>query len=93
MAAHLLGYVGEVTRDTIEANPYYQSGDYIGISGIERSYESELKGKKGVKYQMVDVHNRIQGSYRHGEADTTAQIGKNLISTLDADLQNMPNYC
>ena len=87
MAAHLLGYVGEVTRDMIEANPYYQSGDYIGISGIERSYENELRGKKGVKYQMVDVHNRIQGSYRHGEADTMAQIGRNLTSTLDADLQ------
>lgn len=87
MAAHLLGYVGEVTRDMIEANPYYQSGDYIGISGIERSYENELRGKKGVKYYMVDVHNRIQGSYLQGEADTMAQIGKNLITTLDADLQ------
>jgi penicillin-binding protein 2 len=87
MAAHLLGYVGEVTRDMIDANPYYQSGDYIGISGIERAYENELRGKKGMKYYMVDVHNRIQGSYLHGEADTTAQIGKNLISSIDADLQ------
>jgi penicillin-binding protein 2 len=87
MAAHLLGYVGEVTRDMIDANPYYQSGDYIGISGIERSYENELRGKKGMKYYMVDVHNRIQGSYLHGEADTSAQIGKNLISSIDADLQ------
>ncbi len=87
MAAHLLGYVGEVTREMINANPYYQSGDYIGISGIERSYENELRGKKGMKYYMVDVHNRIQGSYLHGESDTTAQIGKNLISSIDADLQ------
>lgn len=87
MAAHLLGYVGEVTRDMIDANPYYQSGDYIGISGIERSYEDELRGKKGMKYYMVDVHNRIQGSYLHGEADTTALIGKNLTSSIDADLQ------
>ncbi len=87
IAAHLLGYVGEVTRDIIEANPYYQSGDYIGISGIERSYENELRGEKGVKYLMVDVHNRIQGSYLQGEADTLPQIGKNLIATLDADLQ------
>ncbi len=87
MAAHLLGYVGEVNRTTIESNPYYESGDYIGISGIEKSYENELRGKKGVKYYMVDVHNRIQGSYLDGEADTTALIGKNLISTLDADLQ------
>lgn len=87
MASHLLGYVGEVTRDIIEADPYYQSGDYIGISGIERSYEEALRGKNGVKYYMVDVHNRIQGSYLKGDFDTTAQIGRNLISTLDADLQ------
>jgi penicillin-binding protein 2 len=87
LAAHLLGYVGEVNRATIEANAYYQSGDYIGISGIEKSYESELRGKKGVKYYMVDVHNRIQGSYLDGNADTTAVIGKNLVSTLDSDLQ------
>jgi penicillin-binding protein 2 len=87
LAAHLLGYVGEVTRDMIEANPYYKSGDYIGISGIERSYENELRGNKGVKYYMVDVHNRIQGSYRSGDEDTTAQIGRNLISSIDADLQ------
>lgn len=87
MAAHLLGYVGEVTRDMIQSNSYYQSGDYIGISGMERSYENELRGRKGVKYFMVDVHNRIQGNYRAGDSDTTAHIGKNLISTLDADLQ------
>jgi len=87
MAAHLLGYVGEVNRAMIESNPYYESGDYIGISGIEKSYEDELRGKKGVKYYMVDVHNRIQGSYLEGEADTTALIGKNLTSSLDADLQ------
>lgn len=87
MAAHVLGYVGEVNRAMIEAEPYYQSGDYIGISGIERSYEKQLRGGKGVKYYMVDVHNRIQGSYRDGEADTTARIGRNLTSTLDADLQ------
>jgi penicillin-binding protein 2 len=86
-AAHVLGYVGEVTQELIDTDRYYQSGDYIGISGIESSYEEELRGKKGVKYYMVDVHNRIQGSYRNGEADTMAHIGQNLITTLDIDLQ------
>jgi penicillin-binding protein 2 len=86
-AAHLLGYVGEVTRDMIETNPYYQSGDYIGISGLEKSYENELRGHKGVKFYMVDVHNRLQGSYRQGEADTTARIGQNITSSVDIDLQ------
>lgn len=86
-AAHVLGYVGEVTQELIDSNAYYQSGDYIGISGIESSYEKELRGDKGVKYYMVDVHNRIQGSYKGGEADTAAHIGKNLITTLDIGLQ------
>jgi len=87
IAPHVLGYVGEVTQNIIDTNSYYQSGDYIGISGIEAAYEKELRGKKGVKYYMVDVHNRIQGSYRDGEADTTAQTGTNLVTTLDSRLQ------
>lgn len=87
MAAHALGYVGEVTQTMIDTNSYYQSGDYIGISGIEAAYEEDLRGEKGVKYYMVDVHNRIQGSYRDGEIDTIAHIGRNLITTLDYRLQ------
>ncbi|MCL1821772.1 MAG: penicillin-binding transpeptidase domain-containing protein, partial [Prolixibacteraceae bacterium] len=87
MAAHVLGYVSEVSRSTIGQNPYYKPGDYIGASGIEKSYENELRGKKGVKYFMVDVHNRPQGSFRNGAADTTAVIGRNLTSSLDTRMQ------
>jgi len=87
LAAHALGYVGEVTQSRIDSNSYYQSGDYIGISGIESAYEEELRGEKGVKYFMVDVHNRLQGSYRNGELDTMARIGKNLVLSLDSRLQ------
>jgi penicillin-binding protein 2 len=87
VAAHALGYVGEVNQNVIKENPYYQSGDYIGISGIEASYENELRGEKGVKYFMVDVHNRIQGSYLKGASDSTAKIGRNLTITLDTRLQ------
>jgi len=87
IAAHALGYVGEVTQSRIDSNSYYQSGDYIGISGIEAAYEEDLRGVKGVKYFMVDVHNRLQGSYRSGAIDTVAHIGRNLGLTLDARLQ------
>ncbi|HPJ78461.1 MAG TPA: penicillin-binding protein 2 [Prolixibacteraceae bacterium] len=87
IAAHALGYVGEVTQAMIDSNAYYQSGDYIGISGIEAAYEEELRGEKGVKYYMVDVHNRIQGSYLEGEMDTIARIGRNLTTTIDYRLQ------
>lgn len=86
-AAHALGYVGEVTSNDINNNPYYKTGDYIGISGIEKTYEAQLRGIKGVKKNLVDVHNRIQGSYRSGREDVPAQIGNNITTTIDLELQ------
>ncbi len=86
-AAHALGYVGEVSNRDIKKDKYYKSGDYIGVSGIEKTYEKQLRGVKGVKKNLVDVHNRLQGSYRDGKEDIPAQIGKNITSTLDLDLQ------
>ncbi len=87
IAAHTLGYIGEVGNRVIESNPYYKMGDYIGISGIERTYEEVLRGRKGVKIMMVDVHNREVGSYMEGKFDTLAEMGSDLHITLDADLQ------
>lgn len=87
IAAHLLGYVGEVSPEMTDTSNYYKNGDYIGISGIEKSYENVLRGKKGVRIVMVDVHNREQGSYINGMYDTAAVAGKNLVCTIDADLQ------
>ncbi len=86
-AAHTLGYIGEVSPELILKNPYYRSGDYIGISGIERSYEELLRGKKGMKIQVVDVFNRPKGSFQHGKYDTTAFAGTDLYSSLDIELQ------
>jgi penicillin-binding protein 2 len=87
-AAHVLGYVSEVNDADIQKDDYYISGDYIGASGIEKTYEKQLRGIKGIKKQMVDVHNRIQGSYLEGAEDVPAKIGNNIVSTLDADLQS-----
>ena len=86
-AAHVLGYVGEITQSDLAKDSYYGMGDYIGVSGIEKSYENYLRGEKGLKKFMVDVHNRIQGSYLNGTEDVPAKIGKNLVSTIDLDLQ------
>ena len=86
-AAHLLGYVGEVNERIIFEQPYYKSGDYIGITGLEKSYEKELRGKRGVQTLLVDVHNRIKGSYAHGQYDTAAIAGKDLHLSLSLDLQ------
>lgn len=87
IAAHLLGYVGEVDDRIIDNNPYYSMGDYIGISGLERTYEDELRGQKGVNVYLVDVHNRIKGSYGEGRYDTVAVLGNNITTTIDVKLQ------
>lgn len=86
--AHVLGYVSEVNDNDIQKDDYYKSGDYIGASGIEKTFEKQLRGIKGIKKQMVDVHNRIKGSYVEGAEDIPAKIGNNIVSTLDADLQS-----
>lgn len=87
IAAHTLGYVGEVSDKQIKENAYYKMGDYIGISGIEKAYEKELRGKKGLKILMVDVFNRVKGHFKDGKYDTAAVSGQKLVCTLDADLQ------
>ena len=87
VAAHLLGYVGEVTQANINKDDYYSQGDYIGQSGIERAYEDWLRGTKGIKKFLVDVHNRIQGSFLEGSQDMPAQTGKNIMTSIDIELQ------
>jgi penicillin-binding protein 2 len=87
VACHILGYIGEVNEKTIEENPYYKKGDYIGMSGLEKSYEEILRGQKGSKITLVDVHNREKGSFQDGMFDTLAVAGQNLYSTIDIELQ------
>jgi penicillin-binding protein 2 len=86
-AAQVLGYVGEVSQSLIEKDSYYKSGDYIGVGGLEKAYEKELRGIKGVTNYMVDVHNRIKGKYNNGANDTIAILGQNLLTGLDKEVQ------
>ena len=87
MGAHVLGDVAEVSPADIEEDEYYQPGDYIGKLGIERSYEKQLRGVKGIQILLRDAHGRVQGRYRNGEFDQRAQPGKNLTLGIDAKLQ------
>ena len=87
VAPHTFGYIGEAGPDIIENNDYYRPGDYIGISGIEKSYEEILRGKKGMKIRVYDVLNRDKGSFREGKYDTASMAGTNLYSSLDVELQ------
>ncbi|SNS48207.1 penicillin-binding protein 2 [Ekhidna lutea] len=87
--ANVVGYVGEVSsrelnRDTTN---YYRSGDYIGIGGIEKSYEEYLRGRRGSSYKVVNVQGVIKGDYRDGEYDTLPKSGENIHLTIDLELQ------
>lgn len=86
-AAHVLGDVAEVSPADIEEDEYYQPGDYIGKLGVERSYEKQLRGEKGMQILLRDAHGRVQGRYQNGKFDRRPVAGKNLTLGLDADLQ------
>lgn len=87
VGAHVLGDVAEVSQTDIEEDDYYQPGDYIGKLGIERAYEKQLRGQKGVQVLLRDAHGRIKGRYKNGEYDVKPQAGKDLQLSIDADLQ------
>jgi len=86
-AAHVLGDVAEVSPSDIEQDDYYQPGDYIGKLGVERFYEKQLRGEKGVQILLRDAHGRVQGSYQNGALDRRPKPGKNLTLSLDYKLQ------
>ncbi len=86
-AAHVLGDVAEVSPADIEEDDYYQPGDYIGKLGVERRYERQLRGEKGVQILLRDVHGRIQGSYQNGALDQRPVAGKTLTLSIDIELQ------
>ena len=88
-AAHALGYIGEISGNQLEKDTaeYYSQGDYVGLSGLEKYYEKELRGRKGVKYKMVNVRGVDKGPFKEGEYDTISMAGQNLTSTIDLDLQ------
>lgn len=87
LGAHLLGDVGEVNDKDIANDDYYQSGDFIGKLGVERSYEKELRGEKGMRIMLRDVHGRTRGHYQNGKYDKAPVPGKDVTLSIDLDLQ------
>ena len=87
IAAHTLGNIGEVGKRDLEKDSYYKVGDYIGKSGIESFYEKELRGEKGMKIIVVDVHNREKERFMNGDFDTLPVAGKDIYLGIDAELQ------
>ena len=87
IGGNLLGYVQEVSESDIKRDPYYESGDYIGVSGIESYYEKDLRGEKGVTYRIRDTRGAEKGSYDNGSLDQLPVKGTKIVSTIDGRLQ------
>ncbi|MBW1297961.1 penicillin-binding protein 2 [Aquimarina litoralis] len=86
-SANVLGYIGEVNEALIKKDPYYLSGDLIGIDGVEKQYENQLRGVKGIKRIQKDRFNRDIGPYKNGKYDTLPVNGNDLTITIDSELQ------
>ena len=90
IGGQLLGYIKEVSQTEIERHTgYYKPGDYIGKSGIERQYEIDLRGTKGVRNMLYNAHNVAQGSYADGKFDSLAVAGEQLTTTIDVEIQKL----
>ena len=85
--ANILGNIREVNSRDIEKDDYYRPGDYTGDLGIEKSYEQQLRGVKGMEILIRDAYGKIQGRYDDGRQDVKAISGKNLKLGIDIELQ------
>ena len=86
-ASNVIGYTGEVDKNDIKNNSYYEKGEMIGKQGIEKYYEDELKGIKGKKYFQKDRFNRVIGPFNNSLSDVKPSKAKNITLTIDIDLQ------
>lgn len=88
-SSHTFGYIGEISLKNLknDTTGYYRGGDYQGISGIEKFYENDLRGGRGISYRMVDAQRVVKGKFRNGEFDTLPEPGKDVQLTIDIELQ------
>lgn len=88
--SHLFGYLKEISREMLEKNKsIYNLGDVVGSVGIERNYEEYLRGEKGYQYILVDAKRKEIGRYNDGKTDKPPIKGKDLVLSLDKDVQSV----
>jgi penicillin-binding protein 2 len=85
LAAHLLGYIGEISDDELNRKGYeeYNPGDYVGKNGIERSWEQELHGNDGGRQLEVDARGRVLRTI----SESYPTVGNSVVLTIDAAVQ------
>jgi penicillin-binding protein 2 len=86
--ANIMGYLSEVNREEVESDRFYRPGDNIGRSGIEKFYERELRGRKGIKYIVTSALNNAIEPFADGKYDTTARQADPLKLGLDMIIQS-----
>lgn len=84
---NLLGYISEVDGEYIKKHPEYKPGDYFGKTGLEAAREEDLRGEKGYHIYLRDSRNRLQRPWNDGLDDREAIPGKDIVTTIDAHLQ------
>ncbi len=92
--ASALGYIGEISKSQLEQHEkdHYEQGDFIGKSGLEAQYEQDLRGVKGISYQMVNVRGLVKGKFKDGLYDTLSSPGSDIKTSLDLDLQKYAEW-
>ena len=86
-ASNIFGYIGQISKKLLEKYPNYTQEDWIGITGIEKTYEKQLCGEKGVERKVVDVFGKYQSKLEDGKYDTLPKKGKDIALTIDITLQ------
>jgi len=87
VACHSLGYISEVDEKLLRDSTDYVLGDYIGVSGLEKQYESILRGKKGIRLILKDNLGRSIGKFNEGALDVSPMNGSDIVVSLDLSLQ------
>lgn len=95
LAAHTIGYLGEVSQEELERSRRegreVRIGDYVGKTGVERRFEAYLRGKDGMRRVVTDARGRripqLEGLIPKGERFIPSQPGNNVVLSIDVRLQ------
>jgi penicillin-binding protein 2 len=89
LASHMFGYLREVSEKEYQQASQYQLGDKIGKTGIEASYERQLRGKNGLSFQRVNAFGQALGTFEQGGLDVAPEKGDDVYTTLQLDIQKL----
>lgn len=88
IGSHIFGYTKEISAKQLEKEKkFYNQGDYVGFTGVEKTYEKNLRGSKGTKFVIVNSKRKEIGRYKNGLQDIVPVKGNDLVLTIDYKTQ------